>query len=301
MWESTSCCIFLCKLHSREFNSSSICPLCKSALEQVQKASSPDGIAFSAAIETHRALDAGTIHKDFDITFATLGLENFEIGDQSCRQSRLVHDWIKKEGHGYSFGFDLKVEQHKDKLLVSFKNNYDFAAGFQDKEIIFVDARPFDDAARNKELRGHLGCHPDNMDTIVNSAAFRKHFPDLQRQVMEAVCSGAKQILVVMVCKSGRHRSVALCEFFHYCLYYTGFNVRAKYNCSEGYHWRNTCGGKCASCCWYNGKHDKPARIKDILVIALKSWTANLRKWKLLPTEEEASSCCCFVCKELEL
>ncbi len=33
---------------------------------------SPEGVAFPAAIETCRALDAGTIHKDLDITIANL-------------------------------------------------------------------------------------------------------------------------------------------------------------------------------------------------------------------------------------
>jgi hypothetical protein len=36
-------------------------------------------------------------------------------------------------------------------LLESFRKNYDFTAGFQDNEIIFVDTRPFHDAADNKE------------------------------------------------------------------------------------------------------------------------------------------------------
>jgi len=320
MWKCPPCCIFLCSLHSREFNSSSLCPICTSALERVWPAfytsesspalrchqgsdepSSPEGVAFPAAIETCRALDAGTIHKDLDITIATLGLENFEKGDKASRQSRLVHNWIKHNGHRSSHWFDLKLKGHKDMLLESFRKNYDFTAGFQDNDIIFVDTRPFHDAADNKELRGHLGCHPDNMNTTVNSAAFRTYFPDLQRQVMEAVCSGAQQILVVMVCKSGRHRSVAFREFFHYCLHRTGLNIRAKYNCSEGSQWRNTCGGTCASCCWHNLEYDKPAIIKDILVIALKSWEANLHKWKLLPTKEDKSPCCCVLCNALGL
>ena len=230
---------------------------------------------------------AGTINNDLDITIATLGLENFEIGDKASKRSRVVHEWVKHAGHSY--GFDLKVKEHHCKLLESFKMNYDFVAAFQDNEIIFVDTRRFDDAASNKDLRGHLGCHPDNMETIVNSATFRRFFPVLQRQVIEAVCSGAQQLLIVMVCKSGRHRSVALMEFFHYCLCHTGLNVRAKYHCSEGRHWQKTCGGACASCCWHKDQHNKPARINDILVNALYYWKANLREWKLLPPEEEAS------------
>ena len=234
-------------------------------------------------------IHAATINSDLEIWTATLGLENFEVGDKARRQSRLVHDWIKHEGCGHSYGFDLKVKEHHRNLVHSFKKNYDIAAGFQDDEIIFVDTRPFNNAAHNQELRGHIGCHPDNMDCIVKSTTFRTDFPFLQRQVMEAVSSGARRLLIVMVCKSGRHRSVALMEFFRYCLHHTGLQVQGKFNCSEGRYWQNTCGGRCLSCCWHNDQRDKPARIKEILDIALNSWKANLREWKLLPPAEQAS------------
>ena len=263
---------------------------------QSRSISDPIALYVSAFLDAGRCFSkmsltvhAGTINNDLDITIASLGLENFEIGDQARKRSRLVHDWVKGEGNGQSYGFDLKVPEHHVKLLKSFKMNYDFAAAFQDNEIIFVDTRRFDDAAHNSDLRGHLGCHPDNMNIIVTSRTFQTYFPVLQKQVIEAVISGLQQLLIVMVCKSGRHRSVALMEFFHYCLHHTGLNVRAKYNCSEGRHWRRTCGGTCEYCCWHNDPHDTPARIKDVLVIALKLWKANLREWNLLPPEKEAS------------
>jgi hypothetical protein len=73
--------------------------------------SSPEGVAFPA-VETKRStLDASTIDEDLDITIATLGLENFEIGDKARRRSRLVHDWIKTEGRGQSYGFDPSLPE----------------------------------------------------------------------------------------------------------------------------------------------------------------------------------------------
>ena len=53
--------------------------------------SSPEGVVFPAT-EVRRDFDAGTISKHLVGAIATLGLENFEIGDESRRRRRLVHD-----------------------------------------------------------------------------------------------------------------------------------------------------------------------------------------------------------------
>jgi hypothetical protein len=62
---------------------------------------------------------------------------------------------MKHNGHRSSHWFDLKLKAHKDNVICflnhSGRTNYDFTAGFQDNEIIFVDTRPFHDAADNKE------------------------------------------------------------------------------------------------------------------------------------------------------
>ena len=146
---------------------------------QSRSISDPIALYVSAFLDAGRCFSkmsvtvhAGTINNDLDITIASLGLENFEIGDQARRRSRLVHDWVKGEGNGQSYGFDPKVPDHRAKLLESFKKNYVFAADFKDGEIIFVDARPFDDAASNKDLRNRLGCRPDKMKDAIRLTCF---------------------------------------------------------------------------------------------------------------------------------
>ena len=76
-----------------------------------------------------------------------------------------------------------------------------------------------------QKFLAELYCHTFNM---------------LRRERNEHVC-------LILFCRSGRHRSVAVSYCLQYCMTLAGLESIGIHHASEGYYWRGTCGG-CEDC-----------------------------------------------------
>ena len=235
----------------------------------ISEPTSPDGCAYPAAASE----DALPIDKKFldkDISIMTMGLENFEIGDKSERGSKIVHAWIRNDGNGKSYGIDLDNKDHRKMLITSLRMNYAHVRRYAIDEIILLDCRTLDDAAHTPGLRDHLGMHPENMETISTSRSFQRIWPVMVQQLIDAILTPKTQrVLIVTICKSGRHRSVAVREFLKHCITRSGMTLGALENCSAGKFWDRTCAGHCPKCDW-----SRTGIITSVILNALnRAWT----------------------------
>ena len=182
------------------------------------------------------------------VELVTIGLQYFESGNGSKRQCRKVKDWLD-EGNKSS-EFDIQNKGHRTMLYDSFKKNYpDIINKYKDSEIMFFDAQDFSDAAEDPELRGHIGWHWKNMETTIESTAFKEEFPTFV-EVFDDVLfrESTEKVLGIIYCKSGRHRSECLKKTAAGILRKHGVTV-TEVSTSKGKYWnRSTCGGTCENC-----------------------------------------------------
>ena len=134
-----------------------------------------------ASRKSKRALPTHVLDKK--VTIVTLGLGNFEIGDKSHRKCFAVRNWCRTHsvGQGSSQYVDssrfapMEDDGHAKMMVKSLRANYpDILEGLADHEIVLDDCRALSDAAESKDLRVHIGIHPDNVRMTVLSSAWRQ-------------------------------------------------------------------------------------------------------------------------------
>ena len=85
---------------------------------------------------------------------------------------------------------------------------------------MYMDAREFHDPNYGK-LKSHVGLHPEIMRRLTNHDGWADWFEEAKEGIAEAMAdANGDPILVVIMCKSGRHRSVAAGEIIVYWLEY---------------------------------------------------------------------------------
>ena len=76
-----------------------------------------------------------------------------------------------------------------------------------------------DPGAEGSAGQGHLGTHPANITCFMRDVGSRKYLNTLRRAVADALRTCTKDVLEILVfCRSGRHRSVALASCFQKAL-----------------------------------------------------------------------------------
>ena len=113
--------------------------------------------------------------------------------------------------------------------------------------ICTINCRKFDDPDCDKSLGTHNGRNPGIMRSILES----KNYHELHSRLYDATSRffSIKNILI-MICRSGRHRSVANAELWSNTL---ARRSRRQHSASLLYlsemdFWKNTCAGKCSEC-----------------------------------------------------
>ena len=144
-----------------------------------------------------------------DTVIVTCGLLNFENSTYSSRESQ---DWI--DNHPWRNGRPSKV---MPGLLTVGHKNYDkeshtrfrrsFEANYpelcKERKIIVIDCTVITNPEHDRWLRDHLGTHPQTWAQVLA----HKNFETSHRGL--AKLSTTRKNLVITVCKSGCHRSLA--------------------------------------------------------------------------------------------
>ena len=116
-----------------------------------------------------------------------------------------------------------------------------------------LDCRTFGDPDYSREQRDHVGHHP----MIQMGIASNILFVILLRRVHNilATLKGQRHVTLAFVCRSGRHRSVAIVEILSTCLRHCGLWTNVVHHSQNlRYGWRHLCGGYeiCEQCSWSN-------------------------------------------------
>ena len=112
-----------------------------------------------------------------------------------------------------------------------------------------IDCRNFSDPDFSLNQRNHIGTHWKIQLGIV----WNHQFVNTLRTIKDAVirCMGQRHVTLALLCKSGRHRSVAVCELLRSCLMAEGFYVNvAHHSATFRAGWGNLCRGTCRDCVW---------------------------------------------------
>lgn len=121
---------------------------------------------------------------------------------------------------------------------------------------------------------------------MTKQKAFQKFFAELYchtfnmrtRERNEHVC-------LILFCRSGRHRSVAVSYCLQYCMTLAGLESIGIHHASEGYYWRGTCGG-CEDC---KGETEQAKASLDTIHHTLEQqWSTHEDDCSLVSLEESA-------------
>ena len=99
-----------------------------------------------------------------------------------------------------------------------------------------IDCRKFDDPDKDRSLRKHIGRNPKIMKSILESEKYH----ELHSRLYDGI----------MMCRSGRHRSVADAELWSNTLIRCSRHQHSVslLHLSELDFWENTCAGNCSEC-----------------------------------------------------
>ena len=151
----------------------------------------------------------------------------------------------------------MKEVEHLDKELFPYWTKgrvHDSNAA-----VLAVNALGFHDpGAEGSAGQGHLGTHPANITCFMRDVDSRKYLNTLCRAVADALRTCKKDVLEILVfCKSGRHRSVALAACFQKALAsdsrVDGLPYLEHLSKQAWKHMRGWC-GDCAQCNGYDAQ-----------------------------------------------
>ena len=140
---------------------------------------------------------------------------------------------------------ELETEADCDMFVDSFEDNCPGVCN--GRSICMIDCRKFDDPDCAKGLRTHIGRTPRIMRSIMES----KNYHELHSRLYDAMSrSFSSKNIVIMICRSGRHRSVANAELRSNTLARRSRRQHSAslLHLSELDFWKNTCAGKCSEC-----------------------------------------------------
>ena len=130
----------------------------------------------------------------------TMGLENFEFHPEGHR-SRIVHEFIRQRRDGRSWYIGVVQGAHviKEALKASRPEM------FRWRRIVLIDCRALNDPQATQ----HIGVHPRILDACARHKAIRDTAKVIGYGARRAMSDGVP-VAYVCICKSGRHRSVAV-------------------------------------------------------------------------------------------
>ena len=220
-----------------------------------------------------------------DVIVASTGLHTMERGAYSAQEDFRVeesfYDWQEVRGYVYRKGKMKrpKDEALKDKVLLekfdkSFRANYPTLTG--SRKITYVDCTGLKDPGRDRTLHGHRGSH----ERILNGVAKSHGVDKVMKQAVEGLgtCKDGHQRLVVAVCKSGRHRSVAVKEktvHAYRSILYRGEDLIGSIDLQNQSDWSNLCcrnGRHCGDC-----DYDRRYNVAN-LPWAYAAWTEKMEQ-----------------------
>ena len=113
-----------------------------------------------------------------------------------------------------------------------------------------IDVRNFADPYFSKDVSGHAGTHPKIQMGIVMTTDFVDKLRFTKNILRDF--SGQRHVTLALVCKSGRHRSVAFAELLRSSLMRIGFWVDMMHYSAMIGQWRYICQGYngCPECAW---------------------------------------------------
>jgi hypothetical protein len=87
---------------------------------------------------------------------------------------------------------------------------------------------------------GHWGENWTTMQQLGEQDFVHDVLWDINADVKKAIARNLREINVVLVCRSGKHRSVAICRMVRECLVHSGHNIGTVEHLSEPW-WGNMC------------------------------------------------------------
>ena len=168
----------------------------------------------------------------------------------------------------------------------SLRRNFKVVGRHRDHNTFVCDCRSIRDPARDPELRKHIGTLPANLLNMIKQKACQKFFAELHRHTFDMLRRERNEhVCLILFCRSGRHRSVAVSYCLQYCVTLAGLESIGIHHASEGYYWRSTCGG-CEDC---KGETEQAKASLDTIHHNLEQqWSTHEDGYSLASLEESA-------------
>ena len=167
----------------------------------------------------------------------TVGLENFETHPDGDR-STSVHDHLGQYYQGKSSG--LSVDDNEYLIKEALKKSR--PSLFRGRRIVLVDCR----ALMDPHKTGHIGLHPD----ILRATVKNRHFESIAKKIAGGILDAEERglpFVIATICRSGRHRSVAVAAIIGELLHTRGHKWVTTH--LSDHEWAaRTCGGRCDEC-----------------------------------------------------
>ena len=185
----------------------------------------------------------------------------------------------------------MNREEHVKPFLQSMRENYAFMQDIDMEQVMILDCRNIGDPA-STSMRDHIGWNPYNLKHMCSTKAWKKFWRemalDLDEGLRKAFDEG-KEVVIITVCKSGRHRSTANAELMgHVFKEVYGAETSVEHLC-DGPNWRYTCGGRCEQCSWQVGKEEGEQAYSDSVALWKKYMPQVWRPKGPTPEGETAS------------
>jgi hypothetical protein len=170
----------------------------------------------------------------------TIGLEHFEDSDMSSNRSWEMHRLAQDLG-GSNW---INVDELSLHLWGSLQDNFGVSATVP---LVILDCRGLGDPSTDFEVRGHKGMHPAILRQFEGEDT-KTLLIDVMVDIL-LILEKSDAVNVALVCRHGRHRSVAVAVVLHWMLDKMGKIVTTKHT-SEGKYWKCLCANSCKMCHW---------------------------------------------------
>ena len=187
------------------------------------------------------------------------GINNCVYSNYSNKSCREFSNWQRQKCRNVVKADHLSERNPgaRERFLRSFRKN--FPSLCEGRNIQVVDCTAFRNPGDDETGRRHTGAHPDIMHNVYTHKLFRQVHSDLRSMTPTG------KNLVIIVCRSGRHRSVAsaiACSDVIRERMYNGEQgtVRAVH-LQQDTHWNGLCHQACSACDLKNIRREKMMRL----------------------------------------
>ena len=187
------------------------------------------------------------------------GINNCVDSNYSNKSCREFSNWQRQKCRNVVKADHLSERNPgaRERFLRSFRKN--FPSLCEGRNIQVVDCTAFRNPGDDETGRRHTGAHPDIMHNVYTHKLFRQVHSDLRKMTPTG------KNLVIIVCRSGRHRSVAsaiACSDVIRERMYNGEQgtVRAVH-LQQDTHWNGLCHQACSACDLKNIRREKMMRL----------------------------------------